>query len=764
MMNLTSHKFLKITFCLVWFILAGHVETFAQNELESRSPAFSHESGFYENTIHLELAHANPKATIYFTLDGSVPDSSSFIYEQPIYITNRTDSIPFLANIPTTPDTAPDWFVWKEPIGNIFKGTSITAIAVEPGLDPSFPSRKAFFIHEEGRDRFSLPVVSLSMDPDHLLGDDGIYTNFSRRGRDWEKPVHIDFFETDGTTAFSTNAGIRVHGGNSRRYALKSLRLYFRGEYGASHISHQIFPDKDIKVFERLILRNSGSDWARTYFRDAALQKLADEYPLMDKQYFRPAAVFINGEFWGIMNIRDRLDNQYLETHHDVDRHNVDVLSRIQTVEYGSRSTYPQLIDHWSNSDMNNPDVWADITELMDVTNFMNYHILQTFIMNTDQPGKNVQFWRSDEFDGKWRWMIYDLDDAFWFGEHNGPDRNGLIFNTGLDHIDSPNVRPRDEEPTWAPNGPQQTRPLRSMLQNDEFRNRFIHQFSNYLNTRYQPDHVHGIIDSLKQILSPHMGEHIDRWHRPESEIGWENRIYLMKDFAEQRPVFMWNHLEEFFRLSSPDTITLIHDFSLADIYIEGMPLNYSTPGFSRKDSTWSGMYFPDIPLTITLNNKSQETFSGWFHGDELLSDKDTLTVQVSELDTITVRFNYEYPETEEPDDEEENPEDEENGDDEEESDTSAKDELPVKLALHPAFPNPFNPTTTVRFDLPQSDDIRLEVFDLLGQRVQILERGMYSSGSHTTVFDAGSLSSGVYIIRLQTSEQALHQKVLLAK
>lgn len=78
------------------------------------------------------------------------------------------------------------------------------------------------------------------------------------------------------------------------------------------------------------------------------------------------------------------------------------------------------------------------------------------------------------------------------------------------------------------------------------------------------------------------------------------------------------------------------------------------------------------------------------------------------------------------------------------------RNEIPTVAALHQNFPNPFNPATIIGYDLPQSDDVRLEVFDMIGRRVALLVDSQVAAGHHQVSFDASRISSGIYIYRLQ--------------
>ena len=90
--------------------------------------------------------------------------------------------------------------------------------------------------------------------------------------------------------------------------------------------------------------------------------------------------------------------------------------------------------------------------------------------------------------------------------------------------------------------------------------------------------------------------------------------------------------------------------------------------------------------------------------------------------------------------------------------------ELPEEVSLSQNYPNPFNPTTTIEYGLPENGHVTLQVFDMLGRQVATLVDGQISAGTHQVTFDASSLSSGVYIYRLQAGEHVLTKKLTLIK
>ena len=222
------------------------------------TPQFSIPGGFYSSGEILTITADSPGATIRYTADGSDPsENSSEFLSLSQRILNKT--IVYRAR------------VYKE------------------GYFPSPIITNTYVIRNEN---ITLPVISLSTDPANFFDSNtGIYVNYSSN---WERPVHVEFFEPDGTPGFSVDAGVKIHGAGSTQFPQKSLALFARKKYGYGSFKYQIFPDMPIDEFEAFIVRNSGHDWGYSMFRDPLITSFA-EGTNIDYQTYRPSILFING-------------------------------------------------------------------------------------------------------------------------------------------------------------------------------------------------------------------------------------------------------------------------------------------------------------------------------------------------------------------------------------------------------------------------------------------------------------------------------------
>ena len=352
-------------------------------------PIPSSKSGYYDQGFYLKLYHPDTAVFFRYTLDGSMPNDLSPVFPDSLWIDDISMTANKISSIPTT-SLGSAWYRWYPPMDTVFKGTNIRINSYKPDCISFNTLTEVYYVHENMRDRYNLPMVSLSINESDLFGPTGIQTNYNSVGLNWERDVHIKYFEPDGKLGFETDAGIRTHGGNSRRYALKSFRLYFRSSYGLNTVDYRIFKNKPFVASERLILRNSGSDWGRTYFRDAFVQDILRGFTDVEYQGYQPSITTVNGEYWGVMNLRERYDDNYIRLNYNVNK--FDILLNTNSIDYGSNSHYLSLIDFLQNNDLNEPDNYEEVKSRMDVDDFRDYHILQIYSMNTDQPGKKRSF------------------------------------------------------------------------------------------------------------------------------------------------------------------------------------------------------------------------------------------------------------------------------------------------------------------------------------------------------------------------------------
>lgn len=588
--------------------------------------------GFYTADVPVTAASPDTGVTIRYTTDGSTPTESSPVLTPPLIVQNRAGQSPVIALIGNTPPEAPSWEMWRAPVGDVFMGTVVRARAFREDAAPSPVATRTYFVDPLMPSRYTLPVISLATDAGNLFDyNTGIYVpgvhydpadyygtgNFQMSGSAWERPVHVEFFEAGGQLKFSQNAGARIHGGGSSVYPQKSIRLYADGYSDSGEFVYKIFPDLWVTAFTRIILRNSGNDWLATLFRDGLIQGLMQGTEV-DRQAYRPSIVFINGEFWGIHNIRERYDKYYIESHHGED--DVDLIESNGEVDEGDKVAWQALQYHLWTHDLRDDQAYDYVEDRVDLGNFIDYNLVEIYCRNTDWPAVNSRYWRPRTADGKWRWMLYDTDSGFGLrGGDTAYDHDTLAFAATM-------ARPEH----YYPNGEGFTRLLRKLLRNTTFRARFINRMADFLNSRFDPDAVVAQIDAKQAAILPHMQEHLNRWGRTDTLENWLTRVETLRTFARERPAYVRGHFVRFFGLGGTSEI------SIATAGAGSGTVRVNSLNLAAGQMPWKGIYFQDVPIELQAVPAPGSRFAGW---EGINAEGATAQITLSGDLSVTARF-----------------------------------------------------------------------------------------------------------------------------
>lgn len=524
-------------------------------------PEFSQSSGVYEESFLLTLKVLDDYE-IYYTLDGSKPTTSSFCYRHPIEISLRTImEQKVLSNVRTSPLHDEFSFTAEE----VKKAIVVRAAATDGNGRFSAPV-SCTYILDGSLFRSSLPVISLVVDPYQFFDEEeGIYVpgaayeegdlgtgNYYGRGRHYEKEGSIDYFNGDGTLGFQQNIGIRINGSYTRRLPQKSLRLYARRHYGQKWIQYNLFPALPYDSFKRLVLRNGGNDYYSTYIRDGLMHELIKDRKV-DVQAYRPSIVLMNGEYWGLHNIREKYTKNYIQTKYDMDKNEIIMMSVDSKEEGGfkidagsekDRAHYDALIEYVKRNDMKKDDSIRFVETFMDVENYFEYVAAQVYYGNMDSFGNNMTIWRKRTgytpdaptgHDGRWRWMIFDLDWGMGYRiEGNG---DPMTFNM-LAHV------LRDDPSVFL---------FRRLMMNEGMRLRFIEKMLELLHTNFEMRRVQAKIDELAEAIRPEIPQAIRRWENIKSVEAWEEQIGQLHQFAEIRPSLIKEQMMQVFKLTAEE-------------------------------------------------------------------------------------------------------------------------------------------------------------------------------------------------------------------
>jgi hypothetical protein len=533
---------------------------------------------------------------IRYTTNGAEPTQSSTLYTAPI---------------------------------NITRTTFLRARAFNDNKLPSPVVSNSYFVDHS----YGFPIVSIQMDDADLNGyNTGIYVKGPNAEgelpyeganfwQDWEKSINFEFFEANGQQVVNQPAGTKIFGGWSRANDRKSLAIYSRKSYGKEGIDYAFFANRPFQSYKNLVLRSGGNDWDQGFIRDGVMTGLVEGADL-EVQAWRPCIVLINGENYGMFFIREKINEDYLANHYNLDPDFVDILEKRGEVSEGSADHYDAMIDYVELNSLANQTHYDYIKTQMEVDNYAAYYASEIYFANTDWPGNNIKYWRFQGENTRWRWFLYDTDFGFnlWGGvKDNSASSDNIAWAL--------NDREYQDWEESKANSPRSTFLFRMMMQNQEFENLFVVTMADFLNTYFVADRVKDHIDSLRALVTPGLNY---QWSSDFSgganEWTFADNISSMRRFAEDRPANVFSQLRSHFNLSSTtldiETIGTGKVKLTSHAFVEG---------------SFSGTYFLNVPVTLTAVPRDGHPFTGW--SGAATGSNLSITLPMSAATSVTATF-----------------------------------------------------------------------------------------------------------------------------
>lgn len=520
---------------------------------------FSHEPGYYSYAFELDLS-SESAGNIHYTIDGDYPNQRSKIFRTAIKI----------------------------------KKTTVVRARVIDGKEKGPVSTFSFIIGN----KTTFPTISLAIEPKDLFDPEkGLFLKgpeadsvFPYSGANFwsrkEIKINTEIFEVNGNPVFNDQTGMRIFGGMSRLFPQKSLAIVARDKYGDNRFRYPFFEQKNIAKFKYLALRNSGSDWGKTHLKDVYVTDLLKNFDV-EYQAYRPSHCFINGKYWGIYNIREKVNRFFLESNTGYDKDEIDLIEHRMNVRRGDKKHYKSMLDYMRRYDLKLERHYTHIQNQMEVESFMDLQIAQIYLDNQDAGG-NIKYWRPQTESGRWRWILYDTD--WGMGLHN---KRAYRSNT-LKLMTDPNG------PIW-PNPPWSTFILRNLLENKSFEHDFINRLCNHMNTVFDPEFMLEKLEEKIEEFEPEIKLHLKRWHLRNSKR--EDHIERMQWFIRKRPEYMREFIRKQFDVGE-DVEVEISQNAGGRILIN-KHLKWISPHFK-------GSYFYNIPFYLKAIPNHGYRFSHW--------------------------------------------------------------------------------------------------------------------------------------------------------
>jgi len=556
---------------------------------------FSVPSGYYQSIVNVEIGNPNGTGSlVHYTTDGSDPD-----VESPVYNGNPLQ---------------------------ILGTTVLKARAFQNGVLPG-PLKAATYLF--GVDH-TTPVMSVITDNDNLYGGSGIFDNW---WTDWERAAYVEYFDSTHQLIFSQRTGMQIDGGagGSRSNPQHSFRLEpGDGVLGDGPVEYALIPDRPERTtYSKFYLRNGSNQYLTLPYKDATQVTSMGKGTHNYYAAWRPVTVYINGEYFGLYELREKIDAEYFDMHEGADPDYTTILS--QSFWYGGilravEGTVEPFYASWQsflNLDPSDPGFWEQADQYFDLTWYNDYIIGESWMANTDWPWNNIKIYRSDVTGNRWRYCLIDQELAL---QPNGwtdiyTDHIGYMLgqDPSIPHIS-----------VW----------LRG-IQNNRFRDYFINRFADVMNTNYRFQNISAIEQNMFELTREEMYNEYMRWGDPNNVPGQMlsfigNHLTLQQQFL-MRTEQVRNHIQSNFGLPNQVNLSL-------NVVPEGAgKIHIST--ITPDTFPWEGVYFNGVPVNITAEPAPGYYFSYWGNNGLIADTLNAVFLDTLNAETIdfTAYFGEEH-------------------------------------------------------------------------------------------------------------------------
>lgn len=549
-------------------------------------------SGWYPYPFQVNVSTSS-NATTYYTTNGDIPDTDDFVVNGPININS----------------------------------SSVLSLRSFSNGNQELPSAvvdRTYIVNEENH---NLPVFSIITDEDNLWDwFTGIYVSGPNAGTDypffgsnfwepWSRKSRMEFFDASKTKRFDAEFDLEIHGGWSRAQPQKSFRIDTKPTY-TGDIEYALIPKKPhITQYNNFNIRNGGQHNWSDRIQDALISRLAENTHI-DRMGYQPCIIYLNGEYWGLYGIREKIDEHYVESNHGIDSKKVELLNKDGALS-GSEDHFLESYDLIMNSNINDPGFIEMFSSRFDFNNYIDYFIFQTYIQNMDWLGiawglNNIKLWRPDSLEGKWRYVLYDTDASFgYFGQN--------IYANYLYFARNPSV----------PNPHAQI--FNRALNNDDFKCQFTNRYDDLINTTFQTSNFNSVSLELAESIEEAIPDHIARWSGqvgPGSFNQWVNAINGISQYNTARITTARQHINQTLSLQGQRSVNLSAYPAESGV----IQVNSIQPNLP-----WNGTYHGGCPISLKATPQKGYIFSHWYSTVASFSNLTADSIQAN----LTMNTNF---------------------------------------------------------------------------------------------------------------------------
>ncbi|MEZ5198187.1 MAG: CotH kinase family protein [Bacteroidales bacterium] len=556
-------------------------------------PQMSEAAGFYDEPLTITITTTQPNSEIHYTIDGSLPISTSPVYTEPIAVNSTT----------------------------IVKAVTICS---DPEVLYSLIEFNTYFIDDE----HSMAIMSCSSGQlDNLLNGNQSLRPFGT----------FEYFNAEGERTNIGYGEFNEHGQDSWVHDQRSIDYISRDECGYNYaIREKMIPLTDRDEFQRIILRAAGDDNypgidTSAHLRDFFVQNSAKRSGLnLDVRTGQKGILYVNGIYWGVYGFREKVnDHDFTDYYYDQGKYDIYYLMLWggSWAEYGGQAAWDDwndLHDFIKNNDMANQDNYEYVKTRLDYTSLVDYILINSFVVCSDWINWNVGWWRGTNPDGghqKWGYVLWDEDATF---AH-------YINYTGVPGI-SPYTSPC--YPEGLTSDPEQhIVMLNHLLDNEEFANYYMNRYIDLYNTAFRPDYMIPYLDSIEAFMAPEMPTHVDRWGGSVAQ--WQNNVNKIRNFVNNRFGYLPEGLNDCYDLSGPNELTF-------NVIPEGSGM-MQVNSLMLDDVPWGGYYFGGIETNLkAYETNSEYEFDRWILNNHTVLPNDTaqeVILNLESSDNVSAQF-----------------------------------------------------------------------------------------------------------------------------
>lgn len=649
------------------------------------APTFSVESGIYNDPVYVSITNPNPGSTsVHYTLDGSEPSILSPGYNgEPIYI--QYSSV-------------------------------LKARAFDWGTLPS-PNTVATYLLDISH---NTPIVSVVTDQANLYGERGIFDNW---WTDWERTAYVEYFDSLENLVFSQRTGMQIDGGwgGARYHPQHSFRLELDdGVLGDGTVDYPIIPGRpDRTKYSRFYLRNGSNQYLVLPYKDASQVTAMSNGTYNYYSAWRPVSVYINGYYYGLYELREKIDAEYFESLEGADNDQLDLLSLsawygfvLRALE-GSADAFLEDYAAFVQLDPADTAYWKQADNYFDLTYYTDYIIGESWMANTDWPGNNIKIYRSDKTNFRWRFCLIDLE--LGLAPNSWTDCYYDFIRYMLDYdSNNPFIN------VW-----------KRSLSNEQYRNYFINRYADVMNTAYLNENVLAVENMMYDLTVTEMPKEFARWgdanHIPEQMAAFHDNHLTFQNQLSERTTQVRNHIQSNFSLPNQVDLTL-------NVIPEGAgKIHIST--ITPNTYPWQGVYFNGVPVKIEAIANDGFEFLNW-EDNGLIQDV-LNPAFLGNLDADAISFTAYF------------------------EDLATGIVQSEKLVGIYAFPNPATDVLYVRFDEQISKNQYFTVIDMHGK---VVTEGILNGNSTLSEININSLQPSVYVLKISGADKKEDKNIRFLK